>query len=152
MKNIVTESQSHINCWRGLKSEVLNLWVTQTATNFMVHIYQLYYSSLQSFKLNKMCFLFLLCISPLSLFSCITHSNSYLTCFHLIHQNKYFPGMFLSVVPEMSSYNYLCLQADETEIDMLKTNIQSAIAALNFPDSPMSCQICNESWKCLCPD
>ncbi|KAK1399774.1 Transcription factor bHLH35 [Heracleum sosnowskyi] len=30
------------------------------------------------------------------------------------------------------------IEADEKEIDMLKANIESAIAALNFPDSPMS--------------
>lgn len=31
------------------------------------------------------------------------------------------------------------IEADEKEMDMLKRNIESAIAALNFPDSPMSC-------------
>lgn len=31
------------------------------------------------------------------------------------------------------------IEADKEEINMLKTKIESAIAALNFPDSPMSC-------------
>ncbi|KAK1399772.1 Transcription factor bHLH35 [Heracleum sosnowskyi] len=31
------------------------------------------------------------------------------------------------------------IEADEEEINMLRTKIESAIAALNFPDSPMSC-------------
>lgn len=31
------------------------------------------------------------------------------------------------------------IEADEEEVDMIKSNIESAIAALNFPVSPMSC-------------